>query len=1019
MGWKFIKSASDGYPVYARENADRDRTNPPPQKPRTLKPQPPTPLPPFAITLARLGKPPTHPQKRKWENPTPIEERIVRETAKKKKLPLEDFLRNCKTIIEYPYSSTQWTKRIEYSDPEKAKGYSKATRPCYLNGDTEKIGKGDRSWDAYRLSEILEHGADQWVLGVEGEPCVEAARYLGLAAFTFQGGSWTLGDIERFVLTCKEAGIKGIAYLPDNDDAGFKKSAQLYKICAQAQFPFLSLNPSALWEECPDNGDIADWIKWGMEQGWDKEEFIKRLEENLKYSAISQKQAEDERRWLSTQYKNNVVTGDSRLVSDSRNTDTVTIPTTVTTVTEILKSGFPDWEEINKLEALRVNSELNNKQAFYALVNGIKSQFDEVQPEDEIRLKALIDWHNTELDFHSCLPSMAADILHDAKILNIDPIGIWQYLFPAVLSLTGKRVDLDVYSHTIPAIAWTALLAESGAGKTRAEKLVTTPLKQLQKAARERFKAELEEWSNWEGKDGEKKPPLPVERKYMYEVATIQAVMRRQSEQGKNGALWARDELAGIFQSFGQFSRNGESEALSCLLTTWDGGSTQVDRVSQDDSYFTESSRLSIAGGIQPGVFKKVFKDPNDAQGLQARFLFAAMKPQKPKRVKGFCHLSEKLPRMYQWLGNLPEGKIKLSKAADTYYDLLYELIGEQAFSTSMPAIRAWMFKLPAQLLRIALALHLIECYHEPNRPFWELQKETLERAVLFAQYYRSAFHIIQTTAADTDDISAILMQIWDKAITRHPDGISNRDAYREIKAIQYRAKDVGRSVSAYTVDLFTKLEQMGKGTVVKKGRQIKFAATLNPPPIPPDNGGLLPKTDPPGDRVTEAETVVTTGNTTVTENEVSPVTVTKNGDSVKDDDEVVGEVIAPPAVEIQEDAIAPSVGVVQEDAILPTPTPLENPTELHGWDELHSYRLYPNPKSNSINTSQQRALKIREAVRAAGTKEDLSALRRENGGDFSVDELLWVQNWLKNFFPAEYKHLMRTRHITQPSLLD
>lgn len=576
------------------------------------------------------------------------------------------------------------------------------------------------------------------------------------------------------------------------------------------------------------------------------------------------------------------VTGDSRPVGDSQNIGVLSIADTVTTVTEILKYGFQEWLEYHKLEDVRLNSELSNKQAFYALVNGIKSQFDEVQPEDEIRLKALIDWHNTELDFHSCLPSMADDILHDAKILNIDPIGIWQYLLPAVLSLAGKRVDLDVESHTIPAIAWTALLAESGAGKTRAEKLVTTPLKQLQKAAEERFKAELEEWESWDSEEngGEKRPPKPRMRKYTFDVGTIQAVMKRLSEQNQNGSIWARDELVGIFQSLNQFNKQ-ESEGLSCLLASWDGGSSQVDRVNEEDSYFIESSRLSIAGGIQPGAFKKAFKDPNDSQGLQARFLFASMKPRKPKRFKGFCYLSEKLPQLYQWLDNLPEGKIKLNSAADAYYDKLYEAIGEQAFNTSMPAIRAWMFKLPAQLLRIALALHLIECYHEPNRPFWELQKDTLERAVLFAQYYRSTFHIVQTTAADTDDISAILMQIWDKAITRHPEGISTRDAYREIKAIQYRAKDAGRSVSAYTVDLFTKLEQMGKGTVVKKGRQIKFVATLNPPPIPPENGGQKQKTAPPGDRVTEAETVVTTGDTTVTENEVSPVTVQKNGDSL------------------------------------------------------------------------------------------------------------------------------------------
>jgi hypothetical protein len=126
--------------------------------------------------------------------------------------------------------------------------------------------------------------------------------------------------------------------------------------------------------------------------------------------------------------QNGSVTGDSRLDGDSQNADILSIVATVTTVTEILKSGFPDWLELNKLEAVRVKSELSHKPAFYALVNGIKNQFDEVQPEDEVRLQSLINWHSTELDFQRALPSMAEDILHDASILNVDPIGIWQYL---------------------------------------------------------------------------------------------------------------------------------------------------------------------------------------------------------------------------------------------------------------------------------------------------------------------------------------------------------------------------------------------------------------------------------------------------------------------------------------------------------------------------------------------------------------------------------------------------------------
>jgi putative DNA primase/helicase len=87
-------------------------------------------------------------------------------------------------------------------------------------------------------------------------------------------------------------------------------------------------------------------------------------------------------------------------------------------------------------------------------------------------------------------------------------------------------------------------------------------------------------------------------------------------------------------------------------------------------------------------------------------------------------------------------------------------------------------------------------------------------------------------------------------------------------------------------------------------------------------------------------------------------------------------------------------------------------------WEVFNSANPYPNPKSDNQRASQKRSQRIREAIQAARTKEDLSALKRGNGGEFSFEELKWVQNLLKNFFPAEYAHLMATKDISQPTLL-
>jgi hypothetical protein len=146
-------------------------------------------------------------------------------------------------------------------------------------------GKGSAAWNPYRIDEVEAHGAGSWVLGVEGESCVEAARYLGLVAFTLQGGSWTEGDLTRAMLQCKGAGVTGVAYFPDRDETGYKKARKMAEAAAKAQLPFILLDPTLIWSECPEKGDIADWVKWGMENDWDKEQFIESLERQFNAAA--------------------------------------------------------------------------------------------------------------------------------------------------------------------------------------------------------------------------------------------------------------------------------------------------------------------------------------------------------------------------------------------------------------------------------------------------------------------------------------------------------------------------------------------------------------------------------------------------------------------------------------------------------------------------------------------------------------------------------------------------------------
>ncbi len=259
------------------------------------------------------------------------------------------------------------------------------------------------------------------------------------------------------------------------------------------------------------------------------------------------------------------VTGDSLFLSDASNPDQLSIAATVTTVTVILKSGLKDYEERDELDRVQARS-LMSKAAFWELVAAKRCQLDEVQPEDTKRLNKLIDWHDATLDLKKVLPSLGDVLHHDAEVLSIDPICLWQYLLPTVLSIPGKRINLDVESHIIPAIVWTCLVGESGTGKSRAEGVILAPLRKWQNDLRQQWKKLLSDYKQSlknAAKEGSDPVAPPVERKYLFEVATIQAVMRRLAEQNENGSLWARDELAGLFKSLGQFVRSGSGEGLS------------------------------------------------------------------------------------------------------------------------------------------------------------------------------------------------------------------------------------------------------------------------------------------------------------------------------------------------------------------------------------------------------------------------------------------------------------------------
>ncbi|MCC5615708.1 hypothetical protein LC605_11620 [Nostoc sp. CHAB 5836] len=278
-GWKHIKDSKDGYPIYVKTGAVSDYV----QNHRQhfqLTPPKPKPVTTGTIRLATLPLPVTTPERR-------------------------TDIKTYETDVLYPYSKTQLVRRVEKPDYAKPKGYSKKVYPARMDEDGWPVpGKGLDPWPPYRIDEVKEYGKGRWIIGVEGETCVEAARSLGLVAFTFQGSCWGEADLSNGMRMFQAAGVAGVIYIPDNDNPGRKKSAALADAAVRVEMPFVEVSPTALWSDCPDKGDIADWVEWGMAKGFNREDFIERLEREIQSTVESSQEGVSPARSKSKQMLN-------------------------------------------------------------------------------------------------------------------------------------------------------------------------------------------------------------------------------------------------------------------------------------------------------------------------------------------------------------------------------------------------------------------------------------------------------------------------------------------------------------------------------------------------------------------------------------------------------------------------------------------------------------------------------------------------------------------------------------------
>ncbi len=168
--------------------------------------------------------------------------------------------------------------RFEWKTPS---GKEKTIRQGHIKSNgLIQWKKGGKDWKAYKLSEVAHNSQDKWVLGVEGEGCVETARgALALCGITWQGSNWKEKTIASDLTKLINAGAAGLVYFPDRDEAGEKKAELVKSACDALSFPCLILCPTDVWSAMPVKGDITDWVS--AHRNLSTNELISKLEKAI------------------------------------------------------------------------------------------------------------------------------------------------------------------------------------------------------------------------------------------------------------------------------------------------------------------------------------------------------------------------------------------------------------------------------------------------------------------------------------------------------------------------------------------------------------------------------------------------------------------------------------------------------------------------------------------------------------------------------------------------------------------
>lgn len=356
-----------------------------------------------------------------------------------------------------------------------------------------------------------------------------------------------------------------------------------------------------------------------------------------------------------------------------------------------------------------------------------------------------------------------------------------------------------------PPILWTAIVGESGTHKSpaldcarRFPRRRQTEARKLCAAAQARFnedeerhKAALREWKE-AGMEGERPaaPEPPVMERALVDDTTIEALGPILVDNWR-GVLVLRDELTNWIGGFDRYAHSSRGSGEATKWIEMHGGRTVIidRRHGEPRTLFVPRAAVSIGGGIQPGILRRVVTQEHRDNGLLARILMA-WPPRRPRRwteTEPDESLTAAVQTVYDRLWELSPTKdrdgeptpimIPLAPDAKSSYIDFVNANGSEQYELEGDLAAAWS-KLEGYAARLALVHHLVRCASgERTDPEAGIDAESMTAGIALVRWFgaedRRIYSVLEETEQDAEHRELV------ELIRRHGGSITVRDLQR------------------------------------------------------------------------------------------------------------------------------------------------------------------------------------------------------------------------------------------------